>query len=193
MRRIFGVCLYNIYMINLSKRSNFMKKNIILIGFMATGKTTIGENLAKKLNMPFFDTDYLIENIEQKSIESIFSTKGEEYFRQKEQEILQTLKKKEQAIISTGGGIVINPINREILLKMGTIIHLQAEKDWIIKNIKRSNVQRPLLKSSDIEQKIINILKERKPFYEIADYKIKVDNLEIEEIIEKLCHIVASF
>ncbi|SHK12429.1 shikimate kinase [Tepidibacter formicigenes] len=159
-------------------------KNIVLVGFMATGKSTIGKKLSKKLNMNFIDTDLLIEEKENMNISNIFKEKGESYFRDLETSILRNILDKEGIILSTGGGIIEKEYNINLLKKIGTVIWLKANKDTIIRNLKTSNIQRPLLKTENIAEKINNLLNNRIDKYKKAsDIIIKVDDKNIQEVV----------
>lgn len=169
-----------------------MKKNIVLIGMMCCGKTTVGLSLSKIMkDFSYIDLDNIIEEIEDKRIIEIFKEKGEDYFRKIESELIEELlKEEENLIISTGGGIVEDPRNMEIIKEKAISFYLEAKietlKDRIMNGDNR-NV-RPL--ANDIESRY----EKRKALYEKADYKINVENknkkeiaLEIEEIYGKIC------
>lgn len=159
-------------------------KNIVLIGFMATGKTTIGEIISKKLNMEFVNMDSLIEKEENTSISNIFSKKGEDYFRDLETKILEICTEKEKIILSTGGGIIERECNIDILKKIGTIIWLNGNKKTIIEHLKTSNEERPMLKDENIEEKVDILLKKRFSKYKYAsDIEIDINDKSIEEVV----------
>ena len=124
-----------------------MNNNIILIGFMASGKTTIGKLLSEKLCMDFIDTDYYIEDKEKISIKYIFENYGEDYFRKVESNTLKYLIDKKNIVISTGGGIINSRENIDLLKKIGTIIFLDTPQIEIKKRLENST-NRPLNKSN---------------------------------------------
>lgn len=158
-------------------------KQIILVGFMGTGKTTTGKILAKKLGVKFIDTDSEIINKEKKDITSIFEKYGEEYFRKCETDVLlQLLKNDYTSVISTGGGIVLSTENRKIM-KNNHVVLLQASPKEIVKRISEDK-ERPLLKnSSNLLEKVTSLLEERNNLYEqVCDVKINTENLTVEEI-----------
>lgn len=143
------------------------KGNIILIGFMACGKTTAGKLLAQKLNMKFIDTDELIEKNEGITISEMFNLYGENYFRQIENKIVKSLEDKSNAVISTGGGIISNIQNINILKKNGKIIFLDTPLEKI-KNRLKNNKSRPLNKDL---QSINALYKKRHNLYvNTSDY-----------------------
>jgi len=157
-------------------------KNIVLTGFMASGKSSVGKSLAQKLNIEFIDTDNLIEQNLNKKITDIFKENGEQYFRQQETKVIEELSDLTSCIISCGGGVVLNKYNIELLRKNGIIINLYASAQEVYKRIS-NNKDRPLLQNTTIE-KIQSLMDYRKPFYENCDISIKTDNLSVEQITD---------
>lgn len=155
-------------------------KNIVLTGFMASGKSSVGKSLSQKLNIKFIDTDNIIEQKLNKKITDIFKEKGEQYFRQQETKVIEELSDLTSCIISCGGGVVLNKYNIELLRKNGTIINLYASAKEVYKRIS-NNKDRPLLQNTTIE-KIQSLMDYRKPFYENCDISIKTDDLSVEQI-----------
>jgi shikimate kinase len=164
-------------------------KNIILTGFMGTGKTAVGRRLAMLLNMELIDVDTEIEKSQQMTINEIFRQFGEPRFREIETEMIQKLSERRDVIISTGGGAVLKQKNMDALRKQGIIICLMASPQTILKRTSH-NSNRPLLKVEDPFEKIKELLNFRKPFYEKADILIDTEDktpLQIaEEIIDKI-------
>lgn len=159
--------------------------NIILIGFMASGKTTVGKLLSKKLCMDLFDTDYCIEENEKLSIKCIFEKYGEEYFRKVETSILKSLFNKKNAVISTGGGVIKSKENIRLLKKMGIIVFLDTSQKEIKKRLKISKI-RPLNKNDKF---IENLYKKRyKSYFCSADIVIK-SNTSIEAFEKIICQL----
>ena len=137
-------------------------KNVILIGFMGSGKTTIGKIISDKKNMRFIDMDLEIEKMENKKINQIFSENGEKYFREKESSLLKQLCSLKNSVISTGGGIIENEFNIEILKKQPYVIWLDANEDTIENNVKNEIEKRPKLKEGDnLKLSIKNLLNKR--------------------------------
>ncbi len=167
-----------------------MKKNIVLIGFMATGKTAIGKLLSKSLNLDFIDTDIMIEEIEKKTIKEIFDSNGELYFRKKESEVLDKLQDSKNKIISTGGGIVVSEYNRRKLRDIGKVVYLESSPKWVLINLQRSKTVRPLLKNEEKPiDKIKKLLNERKKYYDdVADFKVEVDEKTLDEIVNNIIY-----
>lgn len=166
--------------------------NIILIGFMGCGKTTIGIRLSYRLRMPFEDTDKLIENNLGMTISEIFSKEGEAFFREKETELLSFLLEKsiDNTIISVGGGTPIKEINRELIQRLGTVVYLRIQPDTVYERIKNDK-SRPLLQEVNPKERINSLLRERNSKYEAAaDIIIDVDHMGMDELvaqIEKQC------
>jgi len=159
--------------------------NIVLTGFMGTGKSRIGKKLAKKLRMSYLDTDELIEKKEKDNISTIFKKKGEEYFRRVETQIVKEVALFDNYVISTGGGVVLREENMKALKKNAFIICLFASPEVILERT-RGNEDRPLLKVDDRKSRIEKLLKYRKPFYEKADFSIDTSVLSSEEVVEKI-------
>jgi shikimate kinase len=159
--------------------------NIILIGLMGTGKTTIGKILSKKYSMQFVDTDDLIEKQQKVEIKEIFKAHGESFFRKLEAELLTELERKDNLIISTGGGLPIFNNNIEKLLLIGNCIWLEAGKKTIIRNVGNDS-NRPILNNPDREKTIEKLLNERNIIYEKAHFKINVDEKTVEQIVSEI-------
>ncbi len=164
-------------------------KNIILTGFMGTGKTAVGKKLSMFLKMELIDVDTEIEKSQRMTINEIFKQFGEPGFRKIETEMIQKLSERKDVIISTGGGAVLKQKNMDALRKQGVIICLMASPETILKRTSH-NSNRPLLKVEDPFEKIKELLHFRRPFYEKADIMIDTEGktpLQIaEEIIEKI-------
>jgi len=165
-----------------------MRNNIVLTGFMGTGKTTVGKKVAEKLNMKFIDTDSVIEREEGMSISDIFSQKGEKEFRKIESRIVKKVSQNTNCVIATGGGVVLNKTNMDCLRKNGIIIYFESDVESIFRNVNGSR-NRPLLQSDDLRIHIYNMLEKRKNYYMNHDYKINVGNLTVEEVVNKVIDI----
>lgn len=162
-----------------------MNNNIILIGFMGTGKTAIGKRLADILKMEFYDSDHEIEKVANLTIEQIFKKHGEVRFRSEEKVMLRKLAKNKKSVIATGGGVVLDPENINILKDSGVLITLKARPDVIYERVQRRN-NRPLLKKGDPYENIIKLLEEREGLYNCSDYILDTSDLSFEEIIEAI-------
>ncbi len=146
--------------------------NIYLTGFMSSGKTTVSMLLSETLNKPLYDTDDLIINKTNLTINDIFLEFGEEYFRGLETEILEDVSKKENAIISTGGGIILRDKNRQIMHQTGKIIYLNADFSVIEERLENARKSRPLLMEET--EKIKKRFDSRQPLYKDCDFEIKI-------------------
>ena len=159
-------------------------RNIILVGFMGTGKTTVAKILSGKNNFQLLDMDELIESSENKSISRIFKEEGESYFRGLERILVKKLSQKTKTIISTGGGIILNPKNIIDFSQSGLVVCLTASEKTIFKRIKNDN-NRPLLIDHK-ENQIKKLLNERRSLYESIPFTIRTDDLTPEKISEKI-------
>ena len=159
-------------------------KNIVLVGLMGSGKTTVGRRLAYKLNRDFFDTDHELINKTGVSIDHIFDIEGEKGFRERESKILENLCQMSNIILATGGGIVILPENREILKNAGLVVYLLASVDQIFRRTSKSKT-RPLLENStDRKKTIIELLEARDVYYrEVASFVVDTTGKRLQEII----------
>lgn len=164
------------------------EKNLVLIGFMGSGKTSVGLKLSYKLKMPVEDTDKLIERREGKSIRQIFEEEGEEVFRKKETELLGELADRQGRVIySVGGGTPVREENRKLLRQLGTVVYLQISPETVYERLK-GDTTRPLLQCENPLEKIRELMESRREAYEsCADIMIAVDLLDMEEILEQIC------
>jgi shikimate kinase len=145
-------------------------RNIVLVGFMGTGKTTVGRLLSEQTGMPLVDMDALIEERAGKSITDIFAQNGEPHFRTLERELVRELASKEGLIVSTGGGIILNRENITDFEKSGLVVCLLASAETVLDRVRHDDT-RPLL-AGDKETKIVQLLETRKPLYEAIAHKI---------------------
>ncbi|APH04405.1 shikimate kinase [Bacillus weihaiensis] len=164
-------------------------KAIYLTGFMGVGKTTIGEGLSKNLNIPVIDTDQEIEKKLNMEIKKIFSEYGEAYFRHQESAILKEMPQR-NAIITTGGGIVMKEENRTWMKNNGIIILLSADIQTIFERVQK-DVNRPLAKKKTIEQ-LKDLFESRIRFYEECNYKVETTGKEIEQIVNEIAILVKN-
>jgi len=161
-----------------------LNKNLILIGNMAVGKSIIGRLLAKKLNLYFFDSDYIIEKKTKMKIFQIFEKEGEMAFRNFEKKIILNLLKKNNSVISVGGGAFINKIIRKNAQKKGLTIWLKQNPKVLIDRIKKNN-KRPIASNlSDNELK--NLFISRSKIYSEAKYKINCEDMGKNAIVNKI-------
>ena len=159
--------------------------NLYLIGMMGTGKTTVGQRLAKELGYRFFDTDVLIERVAQKSINELFAEEGETFFRDLESQVLGEVSACTRSVIATGGGAVLRPLNWGYL-RHGLIIWLDAPISLLLERLAEDDT-RPLLKMDNLSLKLETLLAERKSLYQEADLQIAIaKNENPEQIVSKI-------
>ena len=167
--------------------STSFARNVILIGFMGTGKTSIGRRVAQSLGFEFIDTDDQIVESEGQAIAEIFSDEGEEYFRQLETQLLQSCGKHRNQVLATGGGIVLREENRKLLTDSGYVIWLKSSAEAILERVLR-NRNRPLLHTDDPLQTVKDLLQDRKHLYATtADFTIDTDGLTLDETAFGIC------
>lgn len=167
-------------------------KNIVMVGMMGAGKTTVGELLATKLNRELKDIDRVIEQEQKKSIIEIFTDDGEEAFRKLESETIEKFSNMSDLIISTGGGALEKANNLSNLQKNGIIIYLKADIEELFKRVK-NETQRPLLKEQDPLEVIKKLIKKREKFYLMADITIITDNKSPEKITEEIIKAIKNY
>ncbi len=160
-----------------------IKKNLVLLGMMGVGKTRIGKCVAKRLKINFFDIDKLVEKKNEMKITKIFKTKGEIYFRKEEEFVTMKYLNKKGSIISLGGGAFINDKIREKVLSECISMWLNVNLKTIYKRLKNSNI-RPLANNN--QNNLDKIFLERKKIYSLADHEINCDNLNINQISNKI-------
>lgn len=159
--------------------------NIVLTGFMGTGKSAVGKLLAKRLGWQFFDTDEVVEKDTKLKISDIFNNKGEPYFREVETKAIKLVSLLDKSVIACGGGVVLRLENMDELEKNGVIVCLNAAPEKILSRTSINN-DRPLLKTPDRLSKIIGLLKERESFYKRCHIQIDTDNFSVEQIADKI-------
>ena len=161
-----------------------IKKNLVLLGMMGVGKTRIGKYVAKRLKINFFDIDKLVEKKNEMKITEIFKTKGEIYFRREEELVTMNYLKKKESVISLGGGAFINDRIREKVLSECISMWLNINLETIYKRLKNSKI-RPLANNNN-QNNLNKIFLERKKIYSLADHEINCDNLNINQISNKI-------
>ena len=156
-------------------------RRIVLVGYMGSGKTTVGKALSKETGMMFYDLDWYIENRMHTTVSKLFTERGEKAFRKIEYNMLHEVAEFEDVIISCGGGTPCFFDNMDYLNQQGDVVYLKASPDTLYKHLLMAKVERPLLKGKSPEELIAYItehLKERAPFYEKARYTLDVNVLD---------------
>jgi shikimate kinase len=168
-------------------------KSIVLIGFMGTGKSLVGKVLEQKTGFRRFDTDEIISSKLKMPIEEIFSTHGEEYFRDLETETLRSLSGEEPAVVVTGGGIVLRGENVDLLKQMGTVVWLDADEATLRARIHRLS-DRPLLRTANPGATLSELLAAREPLYrKVGDLRVDISQKNPEEIAEVILKNIRNF
>lgn len=160
-------------------------RNIYLTGFMGTGKTSAGQEIARCLGLKFIDLDELIVKKEGRSINDVFAQAGEPYFRKAEKETLKEVSQGASQVVSCGGGIVIDPENIAIMKQSGRFIAFTARPEVIFERIKKET-HRPLLNTADPLARIKELLNIRKPYYDQAEFLIDTSDISILEVAQKI-------
>ncbi len=165
-----------------------MSDNIVLIGFMGSGKSTIGRILSFKVKKSFEDTDKLIEKKTGLTVNEIFEAQGEESFRRMENELLKDISRRSYGVVlSLGGGTPVSLANREIIKGLGTVIYLRASEETVYAHTKNRKF-RPLLNCDDPIARIHELMSEReKAYIECADIVIDTDKLNIKGVVKEVC------
>lgn len=158
-------------------------KNVVLIGFMGTGKTSIGRLLASRLKRPFIDTDKKIERECGMSIPEMFQKYGETFFRTQESDIIAKVSRYTNTVISTGGGVVLASENINRLKANGVLIALTASPQVILERTRRRN-NRPLINHPEREKIITKMLSERAPLYGVSDFTVDTTSYTPHEVVE---------
>ena len=160
---------------------------IIIVGYMGSGKTTVGKALSKDLGIPFYDLDWYIESRMRKTVAQIFAERGEEGFRRIEHNMLHEVAEFENVIISCGGGTPCFFDNMDYMNGQGETVYLQASPDVLYNHLKMGKTERPLLKNKTPEEMQVFIaeqLEKREPYYSKAKHTLNVDLLENYEKIK---------
>ena len=163
--------------------------NIILTGFMGTGKSSVGRMLAEKTGYLFCDLDAVIVDQAGKSIKEIFAKYGEAYFRELEATAVKQVSSADRQVIATGGGAVIREDNRCLLRNSGIIVNLQASIEEICKRLSNDS-ERPLLHDRNSEEKLAELLEQRERYYVDADIRIDTTGRKVEDVVQEILFIL---
>jgi shikimate kinase len=161
-----------------------VRPNVVLTGFMGTGKTTVGRTLAARLGAEFVDTDALVEQ-RHGPIPAIFAEHGEERFRALERELAEELSQRSGLVVSTGGRMMVDPVNAELLAARGVVVCLTATPETIHARVGRSIDSRPMLRGGDARARIETLLAERAPAY-ARFTQVTTDDRDVDEIVDEI-------
>ena len=163
---------------------------VAMAGFMGTGKSRIGLELSRRLNLTFVDTDRIIEQVSSMAITEIFQTRGEQAFRDYETEVIRRCLKLDKVVVSTGGGVVTRRINRELLSSRGPVIVLSAKPETIFRRTRKHN--RPLLDTTNPMSKIRRLLTQRQKAYDdIASITISTEGRNSHDVVTEILQSLA--
>lgn len=164
--------------------------NIILVGFMGTGKTLVGREVARLLGWDFVDTDTEIEQRAGKSVPRVFADDGETSFRSLESKVLSEACSGKHRVVSAGGGAIVDSENRKLMLDRGAVVCLDAEPETIYARLTCDDMDgvsaRPLLSAPDPLKRIQELKSERQDFYSAAHFTVTTDELTVEEVAQKV-------
>ena len=169
------------------------KNNIVLIGFMGCGKSTVGRKLAGALGYEFADTDAMIEEAYRKTISKMFEENGEAYFRNAETELLRKLSKESEGrVLATGGGMPMREENAALLREIGTVVFLEASIETILERL-QNDTGRPLADGEDREARLRPLYEKRLPVYRAAaDYILDTEGKSFYAIIEEIKNVTTD-
>lgn len=181
-----NICKEIVVFVAFSAYFSGMSNRIFLVGLMGAGKTTVGRQLARALGLPFYDSDREIERRTGVDIPLIFDIEGEEGFRKREKSMIDELTSRDDIVLATGGGAILDCDNRKMLSERGIVIYLQASVDQLFKRTCKDQ-KRPLLQTEDPKAKLEELSSLREPMYlEIANMTVKTDESTIKKIINDI-------
>jgi len=163
--------------------------NIVLTGFMGTGKTAVGRRLAEDFHIPFFEVDAVIAQQAGRSVPEIFASQGEAAFRTLESRVIEDISRQERSVIATGGGALIDPKNRENLERNGLLVCLTAKMGTLLERLK-DDVTRPLLAGEALPQRVERLMKERQAIYDLCRIQVATDGKTIAQVAEDIAQAI---
>ncbi|MEX0803947.1 MAG: shikimate kinase [Candidatus Binatia bacterium] len=166
-------------------------RNIGLIGFMGVGKSAVGRTLAKRLKRRFVDLDRVIEKSEGMKVREIFAQKGEDYFRRLEKLTLAQVLQEEGQIVATGGGVIMDPENLNLLREKTLLVCLTASTDVLLSRVGNGS-KRPLLKGPNRKERIEALLKERQSYYAQAHVTIDTSKATMDQAVDQIVAVLES-
>ena len=165
--------------------------NIVLTGFMGTGKTAVGRHLAVELHVPFVDVDTAIVKKAGKSIKDLFAEEGESAFRRLESDVIVELSGQDKTVMATGGGALMDAKNRDNLQRNGILVCLTARMGTLLERLKE-DLTRPLLGGENLENKIDRMMKERQSVYDLCPVQVDTDGKTIAQVADEIIRKVSA-
>ena len=169
-----------------------LSANIVLVGFMGTGKSAVGRVIAQKLEFHFIDTDDVIEQTSKAKISDIFAEHGEDYFRDLESQAVKSVALMKNQVVATGGGVVLRSSNIDLLRTGGPIFCLNATPKAIWDRV-RSSRSRPLLRGPEPLKKIETLLDKRAPYYALADHQIETTGVSVDRVADEIISYMENY
>jgi shikimate kinase len=166
------------------------KRNIILTGFMGTGKSSVGLRLAARLGYDFADLDTLIEAEEGMPVPQIFATRGESAFRELEARMVEQAAGRTGCVVATGGGTIVNPRNLLALKRSGVVIALTADPEIVLSRI-GGGEDRPMLRGGEKRERVRLLMEERAPAYARADLTVDTSDRTVDQVVDHLVELLA--
>jgi len=166
--------------------------NVVLIGFMASGKTSIGRRLARRLGYHLLDCDHFIEEQLGCTIAELFERRGEPYFRELETRLARRLPALENTVIATGGGMPIAPGNLDLLRRAGPVVFIKADPEDILKRLER-DTRRPKVQGGNVRETALGLLEARLPIYSQADFTVASAGKGLNRTAGEIIRLVAGF
>lgn len=169
-----------------------LRRSVVLVGMMGSGKTAVGKALAARLQVPFLDSDAAIEEAAHSTIAEIFARDGEPFFRDRESEVISRLLSGPPAIVSTGGGAFMSERNRRVIAEKGVALWLDADLDTLWERVRHKD-SRPLLRTVDPRGTLAEIYQKRVPVYRLADLKVTAEpRFSIDDTASRVVAVLAG-
>lgn len=169
-----------------------LRKTVALVGMMGAGKSAIGKALAARLGVPFLDSDAEIEKAADRSIAEIFARDGETFFRDKETQVIGRLLDTEQAVLSTGGGAFLSPVNRAMIAERGVAVWLKVDRETLWQRVRHKDT-RPLLRTANPYQTLCDLVAAREPAYAQAGIVVEAQqDTSIDEMTDRVVAALAA-
>jgi shikimate kinase len=164
---------------------------VVLVGFMGSGKSSVGRELARRIGAEFVDVDSWIENKASCPIRVLFEREGEPAFREREKSALKEILSEKGRVVATGGGAFLDEGNRKLLKEYGPVVYLEVEADTVLRRLEK-DARRPLLHCDDREAVVRDLLDRRIPGYRQADHAVSTEGRTVEEIAERIAELIKT-